>query len=1030
MTGLPTEIKEDRLGDKLCIHFQRARNGGGEVVSVNTVKTPDLVLVTFEDSKVAQRVIQQHQHILEVDGKKYNLIVTDHGGNQNQDKVIIHSSATVDCSQLSGAKRTLKGLQESHPDVQMKYSSNQELCTLSGSYSKVQAVLAQLVGHPERPHTAENKDSRPRASSDHKPVHPTPLPRTQVSGDQSRSPREKREQQEGPNVNKQRSSLNRDITPGGYDWEDTGQVEGATASCPASDEDFSLMVDADMFRYLQKHCSEEYHQILRQHGVAVVDFTHQGLTTLLLQVASGDDIQDHECLRKARMEISRLYEKNQANICREKLAKMIIPNKEGRKRAMEKLSGRFPKIILNEDDQNIYFIGSRDDVNEAKQFLLLHDDSKDDKTDVSSPRRLLDSLPADEGKIPIATSSTSGFLDYGTDQVLRSGEDESRADTASKYKLAAQFKDSRLTPLGSKTDFTVRGVSHSNRQTRQGPMLGYDVLSDTKGSAHVKVSAQNLGGDILFKSGDVVLQNKTSWTTDLEDTRSKGSTVSSFQSGGLGNVPQSPAMSGSSLRRTSSFSGTAQKKNQEISPKSPDDSDKTAAKSRGRSSSFSNGSKTEQYSAEITVNNIMWRHIAEAYKHWIEEKTSGVQLREKLSEGSGILTLVLTGTNSTNVTTSQLGLQKIIDSVGVDFSIQKLPLSKLGVTNTTDETLQACCTEIRSLYKKITLQIADKSLYLLGPEPLCSQVCASLQEVFSGAPISKHEHFSRPSTSSGNDSYSNSPLTSNGQTGKAAEPDGSKRRDLRETELVNGSISQLSPRKDPVIREKVRRPATVEMDAHNTQESVSLSKSGNIRGSGTVWSDKSTSEKRQQSGRDVKAWESTTAPEGPVCICKKVGVEMKRTDCGVTLCSDCLDTLHRHCRVCEKKEPTPSGIQGKMTYSKLPMSVPGFFRDPAFKITYCIPDGIQGKDHPSPGQPFKGGVFEAYLPDSTMTRKLLPRLQEAFNRGFTFTVLGSKVIWDGIPHKTSLQGGRSTNGYPDSSYLRRLSEVLTSYGIE
>lgn len=51
VTGLPTEIKEDRLGDKLCIHFQRARNGGGEVVSVNTVKTPDLVLVTFEDSK-------------------------------------------------------------------------------------------------------------------------------------------------------------------------------------------------------------------------------------------------------------------------------------------------------------------------------------------------------------------------------------------------------------------------------------------------------------------------------------------------------------------------------------------------------------------------------------------------------------------------------------------------------------------------------------------------------------------------------------------------------------------------------------------------------------------------------------------------------------------------------------------------------------------------------------------------------------------------------------------------------------------
>lgn len=123
--------------------------------------------------------------------------------------------------------------------------------------------------------------------------------------------------------------------------------------------------------------------------------------------------------------------------------------------------------------------------------------------------------------------------------------------------------------------------------------------------------------------------------------------------------------------------------------------------------------------------------------------------------------------------------------------------------------------------------------------------------------------------------------------------------------------------------------------------------------------------------------------------------------------------------------------------------------------------------HPSPGEPFQGGVFEAYFPDSERTRRLLPGLEKAFKRGLTFTVkeketgAKAKVTWNCIPHKTSLQGGRSgwveplgqsmlswkssdhtvplTNsfflvsfrcGYPDSSYLSFLEEVLSSHGID
>lgn len=46
-----------------------------------------------------------------------------------------------------------------------------------------------------------------------------------------------------------------------------------------------------------------------------------------------------------------------------------------------------------------------------------------------------------------------------------------------------------------------------------------------------------------------------------------------------------------------------------------------------------------------------------------------------------------------------------------------------------------------------------------------------------------------------------------------------------------------------------------------------------------------------------------------------------------------------------------------------------------------------------------------------MARRLLPRLEKAFEQGLTFTVMekekGAKVTWNCIPHKTTLHGGKA-----------------------
>ncbi|XP_037545188.1 E3 ubiquitin-protein ligase DTX3L [Nematolebias whitei] len=152
------------------------------------------------------------------------------------------------------------------------------------------------------------------------------------------------------------------------------------------------------------------------------------------------------------------------------------------------------------------------------------------------------------------------------------------------------------------------------------------------------------------------------------------------------------------------------------------------------------------------------------------------------------------------------------------------------------------------------------------------------------------------------------------------------------------------------------------------------------------------------------------------------------------MCPKCLETRHVLCRVCTETEQTPRGILGEMKKSTLHLSLLGHNKDGVIKITYRIPDGIQGEGHPSPGKPFRGGTFEAFLPDTEKAKKLLPRLERAFRGGLTFTVRGkgseAQVTWDCIPHKTSLQGGKAQKGYPDSNYLTRLSDVLNSHGID
>ncbi|KAB5528605.1 hypothetical protein PHYPO_G00142160 [Pangasianodon hypophthalmus] len=121
-------------------------------------------------------------------------------------------------------------------------------------------------------------------------------------------------------------------------------------------------------------------------------------------------------------------------------------------------------------------------------------------------------------------------------------------------------------------------------------------------------------------------------------------------------------------------------------------------------------------------------------------------------------------------------------------------------------------------------------------------------------------------------------------------------------------------------------------------------------------------------------------------------------------------------------------------YNKVPL--PGYENYGTIIIHYIIPDGLQGDEHPNPGQPYRGTERLAYLPDCPEGKKVLKLLKQAFEQRLTFTVGRSSttgrsnvVTWNDIHHKTSRTGGPTAYGYPDPDYLKRIQEELKAKGI-
>lgn len=196
----------------------------------------------------------------------------------------------------------------------------------------------------------------------------------------------------------------------------------------------------------------------------------------------------------------------------------------------------------------------------------------------------------------------------------------------------------------------------------------------------------------------------------------------------------------------------------------------------------------------------------------------------------------------------------------------------------------------------------------------------------------------------------------------------------------------------------------------------------------------------------VKQETSTDQPKDETCpICLDL---IKTNDCSVLnkckhkFCKDCLAKafqLKPACPICGEIYGNLTGTQpkgGTMTVSRDSSSLPGYEQYGTIVISYYIPSGHQGNEHPNPGMAYQGASRIAYLPDSTEGHNVLKLLQRSFDQRLTFTIGSSSttgkhnvVTWNDIHHKTSRDGGPTHYGYPDPDYLKRVQDELKAKGI-
>ncbi|XP_019361009.1 PREDICTED: uncharacterized protein LOC109289438 isoform X2 [Gavialis gangeticus] len=715
--GIPTDIPPESVADKLTIHFLRTRNGGGEIADIQiTTDCPGHALITFEEEEVAQRVLKMENHILSTGGKKYLLKVTAALAQPSPDEIFVGVSMIIDYGKFPDGKTLLRNLRKDYSNVQVSFDRRETLCTIKGPFMEMQAFSNQLL-HSLNLGGQPTVESRLAGA-----CHVAKVPYMSDSQQASRSPQPEPQTKKQPSGSQAcEEAAERPLHREPVDGEAVEQLE-----------DFSLVMDSDIYLYMQKFCRDQYQEVLQQHKVDVVDVSSDGVTILYLQ-ASSEKPGDIGSLVQARLVLLQLYQQLEFSLRKEKISKRELSGDSrmwgGLPSILQKL---YPQLLCHEDEKHLCLIGNMVDLSLAKQYIQDLSSRLEAehvlKTPSASLAPNLAALHRVDKSAPTADVSTSR---------LRPG----RLEPKGEHKLAVNFSVPKAMSLASAWPTQDR----SSLVAGQGKLPG-SWLKEAKALGQSSPAAQNQPAAEAQQKDQKELDRMKSSSLRArpknlilvssnregipQGGQSLGSLTSSgpvkpqplssmsnaFQSLGLFDttgtcsaLDSKPLLSKGTLRRSNSFSIPQSKESSK-----PQDSSQTARGDPG-------------VMEEISLDAVQWAYLKDVHQSAIEElcREAGVRLTEEGS--SGCTSLMLQAEDRTKVLQAKWKMESLCLQVCPTLICQSLSYSELDVDGPSDEALAKLCSLLKGCSTQVHLSKDRYKLQLTCPKGLLPKVSEVFQ---------------------------------------------------------------------------------------------------------------------------------------------------------------------------------------------------------------------------------------------------------------------------------------------------------------
>ncbi|XP_065605190.1 uncharacterized protein LOC136056776 [Cyrtonyx montezumae] len=728
--GIPSDLPPERVVDKLTIHFLRSRNGGGEITDVQVLPgSPACALITFEALAVAQQILKVKNHVLCIGEKKYPLEVTAHVVKLSPDEIFVRVCMMVDYGKLPAGETLLKNLQKSYSSVQFNFDYRSTVCRVKGAFTELQAFSRDLL-------SSLNLKSQPTGES---------LPLASIQS--AENTRMYDCQQESDTSESASKAAKLPCWDQACDKAADGQSPRSPVCGEAMEqlEDFSLVMDSDIYLYIQKFCASEYQGILCQHHVDVVDVSSNDITILYLQPSPGTP-GDMDNLEQSRLALQHLYQQLEVSLRKEKLPKGGL-NDQALGALTQELQDLYPQLLCHEDGKQLYLIGNLVDVSQAKQYVQ-HFSTRSGapqmpgmfsssppsqpatscatKTVLHKPKAPVDSLPLKpspgkpelkaEHKLAANFSALKPDRSQGGRCLL------ANRDSAPVGQVRLSGKHFSETPALSPSDpttlaqlyqphtSTVDVVSESAAESQQGPKEWDHV----KGGA--RLARQKSLSPFGSKENSALQHPGDSKGSDPTKHHFLAGTSSTFQSLSLSDMTRTSLDSKSSesrymLQRSSSFSLPNSKESSK-----PQDTDRAA-------------SGDNRVSEEMSLDSLQWSYLKFAYCDAIDELCTGrvVEISERSNGDCTMLTLQ--AADRSKLLQAKWKVENLVQKCP-DLVCQSMSYSELAVDGPDDDALCELCSLLQGGSLKVGLSKDRNKLYLACPKDMLPGVTEALH-VFS-----------------------------------------------------------------------------------------------------------------------------------------------------------------------------------------------------------------------------------------------------------------------------------------------------------